>query len=100
MQIYGKTIKEWNSNKLEKQINILTQMKMFDPTESAELYSVLKNASIVTNDMTLGNLLARYKLDKNQELLKDKGHNIQTLKSMLQSEIKETREFAEDVINS
>lgn len=75
-------------------------MGIFKEQDKREIIDILKDSQIKHENMTLGNLFAFCKLEKESKAEKFKEHDTNTLKNMLQSELIEDRELAEGIINS
>lgn len=86
--------------RIERHFNELRLMGIFKEQAEREIIDILKDSQIKHENMTLGNLFAFCKLEKEARDKKFKEHDETTLKNMLQSENVEDREFAETVINS
>jgi len=98
--VFHEELKFMHKFKIEKTIQELRLMGIFTPAQEANLFDVLKNANIKSENMTLGNLVAFCKLDDEYKKFEENGHNPEKLKLMLQSEIAEQRQFAQDIINN
>jgi len=84
---------------LERQLEEAITMGILKEQNKREILQILRDSDIKHENMTLGNLFALCKLESNSNNNKFKEHNPEALFKMLQSEMKEDRELAEDIIN-